>query len=147
MLKSKQFLRSSKKRWRLLLQSSVFQLSSDYPLNRILSRTFIRIPKFGFQRLVLLKYMDIYEYANIELDIEAFCIFTFIWLASKSLKSAYIKNAIWCNLKKSHTHVKKVGHTSVWNLLINLKNNYLLKKLLKWANKKCKNFNIQNVLF
>ena len=36
---------------------------------------------------------------------------------------------------------------SVWHLLINLKNNYLLKKLLKWANKKCKNFNISNVAF
>ena len=33
--------------------------------------------------------------------------------------------------------MKKVGHTSelVWSLLINLKNSYLLKKLLKWANK------------
>ena len=29
---------------------------------------------------------------------------------------------------------------------MNLKN-YLLKKLLKWANKKCKNFNIYNVVF
>ena len=28
----------------------------------------------------------------------------------------------------------------VWNLLMNLKSNDLLKKLLKWANKKCKNF-------
>ena len=27
------------------------------------------------------------------------------------------------------------------------KKNYLLKKLLKWANKKCKNFNIYNVVF
>ena len=40
------------------------------------------------------------------------------------------------------THVKKVGHTSEF-----LKNNYLLKNLLKWANKKCKNLNIYNVLF
>ena len=31
--------------------------------------------------------------------------------------------------------------------MMNLKNNYLLKKLLKWANKKCKNFNINNVAF
>ena len=36
---------------------------------------------------------------------------------------------------------------SVWHLLMNLKNNYLLKKLLKCANKKCKNFNIYNVVF
>ena len=39
---------------------------------------------------------------------------------------------------KSHTHVKKVGTylgISVWHLLMNLKSNYLLKKLLKWANK------------
>ena len=28
---------------------------------------------------------------------------------------------------------------------MNLKSDYLLKKLLKWANKKCKNFNIYNV--
>ena len=27
------------------------------------------------------------------------------------------------------------------------KKNYLLKKLLKWANKRCKNFNIYNVVF
>ena len=31
---------------------------------------------------------------------------------------------------------------SVWHLLMNWKNNYLLMKLLKWANKKCKNFNV-----
>ena len=30
---------------------------------------------------------------------------------------------------------------------MNLKNNYLSKKLLKWAIKKCKNFNIYNVVF
>ena len=31
--------------------------------------------------------------------------------------------------------------------MMTLKNNYLLKKLLKWANKQCKNFNIYNVVF
>ena len=31
--------------------------------------------------------------------------------------------------------------------IMNLKNNYLLKKLLKWANKKNNNFNISNVAF
>ena len=35
---------------------------------------------------------------------------------------------------------------SVWHLLMNLKNNYSLKKLLKWANKKYKNFNIYNIV-
>ena len=30
---------------------------------------------------------------------------------------------------------------------MNLKNNYLLKKLLKWANKKFKNSNIYDVVF
>ena len=35
----------------------------------------------------------------------------------------------------------------LWHLLMNFKNNYLLKKLLKWANIKCKNFNIYNVVF
>ena len=46
--------------------------------------------------------------------------------------------------KKSHTCEEGRGHPriSVWHLLMNLKNNYLLKKLLKWANKKCKYFNI-----
>ena len=33
---------------------------------------------------------------------------------------------------------------SVWYLLMNLKNNYFFKKLLIWANIKCKNFNIYN---
>ena len=35
---------------------------------------------------------------------------------------------------------------SVCHLLMNLKHNYLLQKLLKWANKKCKNFNIYNAV-
>ena len=46
--------------------------------------------------------------------------------------------------------MKKVGvhlRISVSHLLMNLKSNYLLKKLLKWANKNCKNFNIYNVVF
>ena len=30
---------------------------------------------------------------------------------------------------------------------MNLKNNYLFKKLLKRANKKCKNFNFYNIVF
>ena len=42
--------------------------------------------------------------------------------------------------------VKWKNHTHNWHLLVNLKNNYLLKKLLKWASKKCKNFNIYNVV-
>ena len=51
--------------------------------------------------------------------------------------------------KKSHTCEEGGAHLRicVWYLLMNLKNNYLLKKLLKWANKKCKNFNIYNVVF
>ena len=47
------------------------------------------------------------------------------------------------NVKKSEAHLR----ISIWHLLMNLKNNYLLKKLLKWANKKYKNFNICNVVF
>ena len=31
--------------------------------------------------------------------------------------------------------------------MMNLKNNYLLKNLLQWANKKQNNFNIYNVAF
>ena len=49
---------------------------------------------------------------------------------------------------KSHTceggaHLR----ISVQHLMMNLKNSYLLKKLLKWANKKCMNFNIYSVVF
>ena len=42
-------------------------------------------------------------------------------------------------VKKSNTCEEGGAHPriSVWHLLMNLKNNYLLKKLLKWANKKC----------
>ena len=29
---------------------------------------------------------------------------------------------------------------------MNLKNNYLLKKTVKWSNEKCKNFNIYNAV-
>ena len=45
--------------------------------------------------------------------------------------------------------MKKMEYISEFlcHLLMNLKNNYLLKKLSKWANKKRKNFNIYNVVF
>ena len=52
------------------------------------------------------------------------------------------------------TQFKKKPHTceggahlkiSFWNLLMNLKNKYLLKKLMKWVNKKQNNFNIYNI--
>ena len=49
-------------------------------------------------------------------------------------------------MKKSHT-CKESGTNlaiSFWHLLVNLKNK-LLKKLLKWANKKQNNFSIYNV--
>ena len=51
--------------------------------------------------------------------------------------------------KKSYTCEDGGTHLriSVWYLWINLRNNYLLKKLLKWANKKYKNFNICIVVF
>ena len=47
-------------------------------------------------------------------------------------------------IQKSHTCEEGGAHTRifVWHLLMNLKNNYLSKKLLKWANKECKYFNI-----
>ena len=49
--------------------------------------------------------------------------------------------------KKSHTCEEGGAHfrISVWHLL--MKNKSLLKKLLKWANKKQNNFNIYNVAF
>ena len=50
------------------------------------------------------------------------------------------------DIEKSHTCEE--GGTqlriSFWHLLMNLKNKYLLKKLLQWANKKQNNFNIYN---
>ena len=36
---------------------------------------------------------------------------------------------------------------SFWHLLMNLKNNYFLKELLKWVNKKRENFNIYHNVF
>ena len=52
--------------------------------------------------------------------------------------------------KVTHTHTCEEGgvhiRISIWHLLMNLKNKHLLKKLLKWANKK-QNFNIYNVVF
>ena len=58
-----------------------------------------------------------------------------------------VNNGTTKAIKKNHTHVKKVGNTSellfgIYHLLMNLKNNYLLKKLLKWANK-----NVRNLIF
>ena len=52
-----------------------------------------------------------------------------------------LKKLLTCEESETHRGI------SFWHLLMNLKNNYLFKKLLKWANKKCKNFNIYNVLF
>ena len=51
--------------------------------------------------------------------------------------------------KKSYTCEEGGAHLRIflWHLLMNLKNKCLFKKLLKWANEKCKNFNIYNVVF
>ena len=54
------------------------------------------------------------------------------------------------SIKKSHICEEGGGahlRISVWHLLINLKNNYLLQKLLEWTNKICKSFNIYNIVF
>ena len=52
---------------------------------------------------------------------------------------------------KNHKQLKKVGHTSKFSFGIYWwtwkTTTYLLKKLLKRADKKCKNFNIYNVVF
>ena len=49
----------------------------------------------------------------------------------------------------SHTCEEGGAHLriSFWHSLMKLQNNYLLKKLLKWADKKCKNFNIYHAVF
>ena len=51
--------------------------------------------------------------------------------------SCLVKKAYKNKNKKSHTCEAGGTHLriSLWNLLMNLKNNYLLKKLLKWVNK------------
>ena len=65
-----------------------------------------------------------------------------ICLWFKIFKVLYLPEII----SKNQTYVKKVGpnRISFWHLLVNLKNKYLFKKVLKWANKKQNNFNIYN---
>ena len=46
---------------------------------------------------------------------------------------------------QKNSHTCEEGGGTPQNLMMNLKNNYLLKKLLKWANKKQNNSNIYNV--
>ena len=50
---------------------------------------------------------------------------------------------------KSHTCEKGGVQLSIsfWHLPMNLKNKYLLEKLLKWVNKKQNNFNTYNIAF
>ena len=61
--------------------------------------------------------------------------------------------SIKVNIKKSHTCEEGGVDLRIsflfffFFLFMNLKNNYLLKNLLKWANKTQKNFNIYNVPF
>ena len=47
-----------------------------------------------------------------------------------------------------HTHMNRLGTPQNFCLTFidELENNYLLKKLLKWANKKYKNFYIYNIV-
>ena len=49
-------------------------------------------------------------------------------------------------MKKSHTWEEGGAQLKIsfWHLLMNLKNKYLFKKMLKLANKKQNNFNIYN---
>ena len=62
-----------------------------------------------------------------------------------------IRNILTDSKRYSHSSdnhiVYEVGHTSEFLFGIYLKNNCLLKTPLKRANKKCKNFNIYNVVF
>ena len=50
---------------------------------------------------------------------------------------------------KNQTYVNKVGYISefLFGIFDELEKRLFIKKLLKWANKKCKNFNIFNVVF
>ena len=53
----------------------------------------------------------------------------------------YIYIYIYITCEKCQAYLR----ISDCHLLMNLKNNYLLKELLKWANKNCKNIDIYNV--
>ena len=69
----------------------------------------------------------------------------FIWLyivGTKIHEINYPSNDISIITKITHKEGGAHHRISVWHLLINLKNNFLSKKLLKWANKKYKYFNI-----
>ena len=67
---------------------------------------------------------------------------------------AYLRISAWqllMNLKnnyllKNHTQGHVHVRISVWHLLMNLRKLFI-KKPLKWANKECENFNIYNVVF
>ena len=67
---------------------------------------------------------------------------------------AYLRISAWhllMNLKnnyllKNHTQGRVHIRISVWHLLMNLKKLFI-KKLLKWANRECENFDIYNVVF
>ena len=68
----------------------------------------------------------------------------------KNLKTSKIARQKICKKKKTkkyQTHLKKVGHTSEFLFGIYWWTYYLLENLLKWVNKKCKNFNIYNIVF
>ena len=63
------------------------------------------------------------------------------------LSFQYTQSKLYKKSKKSNTSEEGVAHLriSFWHLLMNLKNKYLLKKLLKWTNKKQNDLNIYNV--
>ena len=52
-------------------------------------------------------------------------------------------------LKKIKQLCRRWAHLKIsfWHLLVNLKNNYVFKKLLRWANEKCKEFHIYTIVF
>ena len=51
-------------------------------------------------------------------------------------KNRYLEENYTCKEGGAHPRI------TVWHLLMNLKNNYFFKKLLKWTNKNYKNLNI-----
>ena len=71
-------------------------------------------------------------------------ILNFTWtVATNKMRAKWeLWNKKSCRCEEGGAHFK----ISVWHLLMNLKNNCLLKKL-KWINKKRENFNIYNVVF
>ena len=95
-----------------------------------------------FRQRIFTLLVEQYTYINDTLKILCFAEFMIF------VKYSPIKVLFTNQKKKSHKCKERRAQLriSVWHLLMNVKKNYSLKKLLKWADKKCKNFDINNIV-